>query len=329
MALVIIMKSIKGVGIEYVIADEKDTQNIIKTANALTSEIRINFLRQLIDKPMTITELAKLNNLANSTVIFHLNVLEEAQLIKVQNLPSKKGKAQVNFLHFFYINFKLFAEKTNEFLIPTRKLSKYEQSMPVGMYVEAFVTDYIRFASETELIRIDKNEIYDNCRQKAELLWIDGGKISYAFNNAFALEQEIEEIEFSLEICSEINYYRNDWKSDITFAINNVELCTYTSPGDFGGRKGKLNPDWWGSSATQFGLLTIITVNKTGVFLNQNLIDKNITIDDLRLKEDNRILFSIYNKQDAVHYGGFNIFGKKFGNYPQDIVLTAHYYEEE
>ena len=46
-------------------------------------------------------------------------------------------------------------------------------------------------------------------------------------------------------------------------------------------------------------------------------------VDDLKLKNHNRLLFSLYNKLDAEFYGGFNLFGKGFGNHEQDIVLSA------
>lgn len=322
------IKNINGQDILKSIDNKDETEDILELSNALASKVRLDFLRQLINNPMTITELAKANGMANSTVIFHLNVLVNAGLVKVEYLPSKKGKAQVYFAHFTSINFSLFNKKKLTFLPNEKKLETHEQSMPVGMFVEANVDDYIRFATEKDIIRLSKNEIYDNIRQEIELLWTNGGKISYAFTNSFAINQDVEEIEFSLELCSEINYYRNDWKSDITFAVNNIDICTYTSPGDFGGIKGKLNPAWWGTSATQFGLLVVVTINKEGVFLNRNLVKTEITINDLNLYSDNKILFTIYNRKDAEHYGGFNIFGKKFGNYPQDIILRAHYHNK-
>ena len=56
-------------------------------------------------------------------------------------------------------------------------------------------------------------------------------------------------------------------------------------------------------------------------------VNKKIAIGDLNLTGSNRLLFSLYNKKDAEHYGGFNLFGKNFGNYEQDIVLSAIYDE--
>ena len=47
---------------------------------------------------MTITELAKINNITTSTVIFHTNILMDANLIHMLYRPGKKGKTQVFFL---------------------------------------------------------------------------------------------------------------------------------------------------------------------------------------------------------------------------------------
>ena len=81
--------------------------------------------------------------------------------------------------------------------------------------------------------------------REALLLWTPCGKVTYEVDNKFCLGgNTVEEIGFSMEICSETSFYRNDWKSNITFAINGVDIATYTSPGDFGGIRGRLNPDW-------------------------------------------------------------------------------------
>lgn len=58
-------------------------------------------------------------------------------------------------------------------------------------------------------------------------------------------------------------HYNNDWHSDITVWINNQEIGTWTVPGDFGDKRGKLNPDWWNADQTQYGLLKIWTINDT------------------------------------------------------------------
>jgi predicted transcriptional regulator len=45
------------------------------------------------------------------------------------------------------------------------------------------------------------------------------------------------------------------------------------------------------------------------------------TIADLNLAQANHIRVRIGVKDDARNKGGLNLFGRKFGNYPQDIVM--------
>ena len=132
-------------------------------------------------------------------------------------------------------------------------------------------------------------------------------------------------MKISLEICSEARHYREDWKSDITFSINNKELCTWQIPGDFGERRGLLNPPSWPSCNTQYGLLINLYVNKNGVYINEKKYSNSITIDDLNINKGKGILFKIDSKADAVYKGGWNVFGRHFGDYNQDIDLFVTY----
>lgn len=303
---------------DFCFHDENQNKEIEKIGKALSSPVRISIIRQLYTKPMTISELSALNDLPNSTIIFHLQILTEANIVIMHLKPNKKGHTQVFFLNVLSINFSLINTSLNS-------VDVHEQSMPVGMYTDAEFYEYVRFATTTDFIRIDTNDCFNPLRAQAQLLWTNGGRITYSFGNHFTAIKPIQELLFSLEICSECTYYNNDWKSDITFAVNNIELLTYTSPGDYGGIRGKLNPEWWMDNSTQYGDLIHISINDNGVFLNNNLITNALTLSDLKINENNRILFSIYTKKDAIHYGGFNIFGKEFGNHPQDILLTAIY----
>ena len=105
--------------------------------------------------------------------------------------------------------------------------------------------------------------------------------------------------------------------------VNGVELLTFTSPGDFGGRRGKYTPAYWPVTSTQFGLLKKITVNGDGVFMDNVLINGKVSFADLGLCEKNAIEFEIGIKEDAEHKGGLNLFGKSFGDFPQSIVMTV------
>ena len=164
------------------------------------------------------------------------------------------------------------------------------------------------------------SSFYHPNRHKAELLWFSTGDITYRFPSV-EQNKKIESLSFSLEICSETLYSRNDWPSDITFWINDIELLTWTSPGDFGGRRGKFTPDYWFINSTQYGLLKNIKIDDTGVYLDDILVNVNHNVHNINLENNNYIELKIGIKPNATHKGGINIFGKNFGDYKQSIVL--------
>ena len=159
------------------------------------------------------------------------------------------------------------------------------------------------------------------CVLKAECIWFDCGFISYNFPTDFSRTQKFSEISFSFEICSETIYYNNNWPSDITVRINDKEITTFTSPGDFGGRRGKYTPLYWPVTSTQFGLLKKITVNQDGVFVDNSFVSDKVKFDDLKIYDGSAIKLDIGIKDDAVHRGGINLFGKNFGDFDQAIIM--------
>lgn len=134
----------------------------------------------------------------------------------------------------------------------------------------------------------------------------------------------IERLELSCEICSEAPLHHADWPSDITVAINGVEIGTWTSPGDFGGERGALTPQWWAGGNTQFGLLKVWKVSQQGSEIDGMHLS-NVRVGDLGLSASSSIVVRISVKEHATHVGGVNLFGRQFGNYPQDIVLRHRF----
>lgn len=266
---------------------------------------------------MTIAELAKSNKLTNSTVIFHLNILSDAKIINIRYMPSKKGMAQVAFLAFHDIIF------TREGGLDFRDTKLFEQSVGIGEYVDAEFTGF-GYATANGYFDSGKAKAFDNRHRAAKQLWATGGYVSYAFENTFAKDNTVDKIEFSLEICSETTCYRNDWKSDIFFSVNGIEVAHYLSPGDFGGSRGKYTPEWWPQNMTQFGNLITVSITEEGTFLN-NQPSSKVTLSNLNLADKNKILFTVECRKKSTYYGGFNLFGKGTGNFDQDILFSAIY----
>ena len=197
--------------------------------------------------------------------------------------------------------------------------------IPVGSYFSFNIKPTCGLVSYDGFIGKDDDPqtFLSRDRFKAQLLWFQQGYIEYLI--PYKREKKIKELSFSLEICSEAPNYRNVWPSDITFVVNNIEIGTYKSPGDFGGRKGKLTPSWWPINSTQFGLLKTFVINESGSFVDfVSLSDVNIDRVSKNINEG-YISLKIMIKEDSKNIGGINIFGENFGDYPQSIKAKITY----
>lgn len=200
------------------------------------------------------------------------------------------------------------------------------QELPVGHYVEADLQFPSGFCTEKEQIMFDDGNYFIPKRTEAEILWCKTGYVVYPFINS-KIEGNIQKITFSLELCSETMGYEMNWKSDITFWLNEKKLLTYTSPSDFGNRRGMLTPEWVGENTTQYGELISIHITERGCFLNEQWIQNKVTTKDF--DGTAQLLLRFGNEHNAVNNGGFNVFGAKFGDYPQGIRMTLEYGEKQ
>lgn len=302
------------------INEDQDFSYIANIGNALSSVDRIRILKLLSERPMSISEISSKLDMAISSVSYHIDILEKSQLVFISYQPGLKGhkklcsKATLN----ININWQDITVAQDVPVIETVE-------MPIGSYVDCDVVPPCGLAGrEATLVPLDIPQLlFSPKRIDTQLLWFKAGYVSYMFPNYFFQKNiRYRKISFSLELCSEANYYRTDWPSDITFWVNGIELLTITSPGDFGGRRGIFTPEYWFINSTQYGLLTEFSVDENGVYLGNKLVNRSITFSDLKLGEGNGILFKLGIKPDAVHVGGINLFGKYFGDHPQAIVMT-------
>lgn len=305
----------------YTLDNKAERHMMFITAKALASKERLEILSLLEDKPLTISEIAKLVNIPKSSVAMHTAILQEAQLIFIDYKPGPKGQIKLCSRLTNKINFSF--ENTNN----VETVNEFSFEMPIGNYFDFKITPPCGLAGIDDAIG-NYDEIATFClpeRFQAQLLWFQSGFVSYRFPTLENKEAKYEEISFTLEFCSETVYSRNDWPSDITFWINGKEIATFTSPGDFGGRRGKYTPKYWFINSTQFGLVKTFSVNKNGCYIDNVLTSKEITLADLHLDKNSCITFSVGVKEDAIHKGGINIFGKNFGDFNHDIIMKITY----
>ena len=56
-----------------------------------------------------------------------------------------------------------------------------------------------------------------------------------------------------------------------------------------------------------------------------NYVDYDVSINDLQLKNEDFISLKIGVKKDAKYVGGLSLFGKSFGDYNQDILVSFYW----
>lgn len=293
------------------------TDRVAAIGKALSSEIRIQILEALEEQEHNVNELAELLELPASSTAMHVRVLEEAGLIETELRAAVRG------------SMKMCRKSVDSLMIQLRKEKdeKVEKiSMPIGNYVDYHVEPTCGIVSQDGYIDVEDEAsvFYNPARVNAKLIWFGNGYLEYRFPNVTLKKKTLRKVEVSAEICSEDHEYNMDWPSDITLWINDVEVGTWESPSDFGGRRGKLNPAWWSSDKTQYGMLKNWCVKKDGSFLDGEKIS-DAGLEKYNLSDKDYISVKIGIKEDAAHKGGINIFGDGFGDYPQDIVLKLSY----
>jgi len=298
-----------------------EPQRLAKVAHALSSDVRLNILNLLGLQQENIVDIAEKLNLPVSTVAANIKVLEGAGLIVTEIQPASRGTMKVCSRTFsdIYMNLN---QKTNY----NNSQSCYEIEMPVGSYTDCSVVPTCGFITGNGVSKPydEPTQFYHPERFTAQLIWFRRGFVEYKFPMLIESYSQIHSIQFSMEICSEAPQYDHQWPSDITVGVNGRELGTWTCPGDFGDRRGKLNPVWLPDSHTQYGLLKTWKVEAQGSFLDEAKIS-DVTVEDLGLDKQGYITLRLEVKPDALHSGGINLFGKTFGDYPQDIVMRILY----
>ena len=302
------------------ISNNEDYAYIANLGNALASVDRLRILKLLADHSMSISEISEKLNMGISTVSYHINILAESQLVIISYEPGVKGHKKV--CSKATMGIKIEWEDASN-ISNTPVIETIE--MPIGNYIECNVQAPCGLAGrESPIAAFDVPQLlFTPKRTSAQLLWFKSGYVTYMFpNHCFQKNPNFRKLSFSMELCSEANYCRTNWPSDITFWVNGIELLTITSPGDFGGRRGRFTPEYWFINSTQYGLLTDFFIDEKGVHLGNKIVNRSVTFSDLKLDEGNGILFKLGIKDDAEHVGGVNLFGQYFGDYPQAIVMT-------
>lgn len=297
-----------------------DKEKLINICKALSSPVRLDILHFLALKPAIISDVAAEFKIPLSSAALYIKGLENAGLIRVQAIPGSRGSQKLCGVLVNRIEINMFRD-----LLEPKPAFLYRESMPVGAYFDYHIQPSCGMASEIcNLSFEDSVGIFTaSARFKAQLIWLSQGYLEYRFSNSFLKTNKANRVKYSFEICSEALGYNNEWPSDVTVSINNHEIGIVHCEADYGGRKGKLNPEWWNASSTQYGLLRSVEITVNGCYID-NVPVSDETLQSLGLADNEFIRFKLEVKEDAEYVGGFNLFGEKFGDYPQDIVMEIY-----
>lgn len=296
-----------------------DVESVCDLGKALSSPVRIQILHLLDEENMIIGEIARALHIPASSTAFHLKILEQAGLVRMEEQPGSRGLT------------KLCTRKLDSLTLDLRNRHReiaqvYSVEMPVGAFSNCKVSPTCGMFNQDGAIGSEDKEhcFYYPERISAGIVYSSSGYLEYRMANGVPGYANVERLVLSLEMCSEAPGYNEDWKSDITFWINGKECGTWTCPGDFGARRGRLTPPCVDNGSTQYGMEVNVTVEETGTSINGVFVS-DVTIHDLEIMKRPYVKVKFGNKPDAKYVGGFNVFGKNFGDYNQDIILTMEY----
>ena len=314
---------------------EKNEEDIALFAAALDNPIRRHILKLLSKKNYSISELSRILKIPDSTISFHAKLLSKAGIITVVDLKQRRGNEKKLSIGSFYY----FLNIIGDYARPTLKDRTVTFSVPIGSFQDfkAVPPCGLRDQDESILSTDIPSVFYSPRRMNASLIWMTDGYLEYRFPllgfnskrdriiDVFD-KRNIISVSLSFEICAECPQHDEHFQSDITFWVNGKEVYTYECPGDYGGRRGKYTPSYIPINDTQYGDLCTLEFKTDGTYFNNKKVGI-FKVSDLQLDKNEVMSFKIGIKDKAKHRGGFNLFGKKCGDYDQDIIVSFSYLE--
>ena len=295
-----------------------DPEEGIEVLKAFASPARVKVLKLLHTKgAMNINEIAAALDLPQSSVSANVQILEEAGLIRTETQRARKGNQKL--CHTLFDEVLVMFKEDNA----AANADSVEVAMPLGLYTSCEVSAPCGLCSTQGIIGLlDVPDTFlDPARMGAGLIWFTRGYVEYQFpNNTKLMTGKLALMEFEMELSSEAPGTAANWPSDISVSVNKIDICTWTSPGDYGDQRGVYTPSWWKLKGSQYGMLKTFRVTESGTYVDGMKISP-VALKDLELDEHRSIRLRIGIREDAKHPGGINIFGRGFGNYDQDIVL--------
>lgn len=299
----------------------KDPSTLAMVGRALSTELRIAILNEINHHAVNVVEIAKKLKYPVSTISSNLNILEEAGLITSEYVPAKNGSMKICSIVYGSVNISLAQDDA-----VSGDVTKYVVDIPIGHYTDCDIQPTCGlYADDGYVGNTDDSPqaFYYPERVDARIIWFRRGYLEYKVPVP-ASPNPLKAIDVELELCSEYPGSNNAWKSDITMWINDVEIGTWTAPSDFGERRGRLTPEHWPVGNSQHGLLKTWHVGDDELRAS-DYISNDARMAGLDIDSKPYLAIKIGVKEDAENQGGVNLFGRKFGDYDQDIRISFYY----
>ncbi len=276
------------------------------------SPTRYALVRLVAERPRCINELAEEMHVSAAAVSRHVDILQQAGLVFCTVTPGWHGQRRVVHL----------ARDTLQIRLRSGDQADVQSfHIPVGSYTAWQATPTCGLASPERFIGQldDPHSFHLPERIHAGLLWFAAGYVEYEIRTPLPPVSRMTAMELVLEIGSEAVGVNPNWPSTILFSIGGVCLGSWTSPGDFGLRRGAYTPLFVPDTINQYGLLKVLRVDRQGSTMDGAPMS-TVTLGDLMLEPD-LVRIRIAAPESARHPGGLTLYGNGFGNYGRDPLL--------
>lgn len=286
---------------------------------SLSAPIRIEILKTLQEQgPMSMSDIAQKLGITGGALTPHVRQLSDAGLLSISLSAGKRGLQRICTASDCHI--------VIDPITSLRNVNVYESEISVGQYTGYEALPTCGLATSEHIIGTEDDPRFFASpeRVNASIVWIGQGYFEYILPNFLKSGQQLIELQISMELSSEAPGFQEDWPSDIYFHLNGKELCHWTSPGDFGRRRGIYTPTWWDRNWNQHGLFKLLSLDSAGSYID-GLKRSDTSLSDLNITSNSALVLRIGVPKCAANVGGLTIYGRGFGNYDQGIKVRMHY----
>ncbi len=283
---------------------------------ALASEARLSILSHLSSGPANQQQLADRLGLSSAMVAQHLDKLAAAGLVALERVTTDRGLEKRARLSESALRIDLTRPSAAPPLVE-------EIAIPIGHFVDFSVSPPCGLATADRMIGVvdDPRYFFDPLRVDAGILWFAEGAIMYRIPVFHPGGRPIRAVSLSFEAGSEARGYAMDWPSRIRVRLNGLEVAAFVLPGDFGDRPGRLSPAYWKpKQINQYGILKQVRIDGNGTAVD-GALRSGIGLERVLDVDGEFLALEFVCRDNPFPGGGLTLYGKDFGDFPQDIRI--------